>query len=138
MILCVSLPSKINHTCIKKELPFVPFQLKYIWANKKRCKCYYKIINQLNENIHIMKYKWQRELQVSFDEQLWKNIFSICYKSVNNNSLTLFQLKILYRIPGTKSYLHKMAFNENVHMFVECDNGKNFWNGIEIIYSSNS
>ena len=125
------------------ERPFVPFQLKYIWANKKGVSAYYKIINQLNENIHIMKYKWQRELQVSFDEQLWKNIFSICYKSVCNNSLIWFQLKVLYRILGTKSYLHKMAIEENakcnhcqkmetiVHMFVECDNVKKFWNVIE-------
>ena len=38
---------------------------------------------------------------------------SICCKSVNNNSLIWFQLKILYRILGTKSYLHKMAIEEN-------------------------
>ena len=134
----------------KVERPFVPFQLKYIWANKKGVSAYYKIINQLNENIHIMKYKWQRELQVSFDEQLWKNIFSIYYKSVNNNSLIWFQLRTLYKILGTKSCLNKMAIEENakcnhyqkmetiVHMFVECDNVKKFWNVIEkFIYQSN-
>ena len=48
----------------KVERPFVPLQLKYIWGNKKGVSAFYKIINQLNENIHIMKYKWQRELQV--------------------------------------------------------------------------
>ena len=63
----------------KVERPFVPFQQKYIRANKKGVSGYYKIINQLNENIHIMTYKRQRELQVSFDELLWKNIFTVVY-----------------------------------------------------------
>ena len=90
-----------------------------------------------------MKDKWQGDLNIRVDDIAWKNIFNSCYKSVCNNTLVWFQIKVLYRVIGTKSYLHKLHLVESskcvhcgenettVHTFVECENVKIIWHLLE-------
>ena len=115
------------------QRPFVPFHILPLWKNKKGGRVFYKIATKHYENTHKMKSKWERELQLTIDEKSWISIFSLTYFSVNNNILIWFQLKLSYRILGTKEYLNKINVNNNsdcnhcqqretiLHMFVECD-----------------
>ena len=70
------------------------------------------------------------------------NIY-VTYQSANNNLLVWFQLKLLYRIIGTREYLNKINIVNSsdcnhcheketiAHMLVECDRVKVFWREIE-------
>ena len=88
-------------------------------------------------------------MQVTINKRVWSSIFSITYQSANNNLLVWFQLKLLYRILGTREYLNKINIVNSsdcnhcheketiVHMFVECDRVKVFWREIEkLIYET--
>ena len=122
---------------------FVPFYIVPIWKNKKGVSAFYKILTKQSENEHKMKSKWEREMQVMIDNGVWGSIFNVTYRSVNNNLLVWFQLKLLYRILGTKEYLNKINIVHSsdcnhcqqketiLHMFVECDRVIFFWSEIE-------
>ena len=68
-----------------------------------------------------------------------KNNISTPQGGGHNNTLVWFQIKVLYRVIGTRSYLCKLRLvdssncvhcGENeiiVHMFVECENVKKIW-----------
>ena len=72
---------------------------------------------------------------------MWKHIFQICHWSLRDNTYKWFQLRILYRILGTRSYLSKVNISEDatcfrcrnemeniIHMLVLCSKVKEFWN----------
>ena len=40
--------------------------------------------------------------------------FLICFKTLNNNRLIWFQLKVIYRILGTQRYLNKLGLNDTL------------------------
>ena len=94
------------------ERPFVPFHIKKIFFNKKGTGGFYKIINKQGKNQHSMKFKWHTNLQIHFDDDIW-NIFKICFTRVTNNDLIWFQVKVIYRLLGTTSYLHKLGIIED-------------------------
>ena len=90
-----------------------------------------------------MKTHWEIDLEINIDADTWRLIFNICDKTVNNNYLIWFQMKLLYRILNTKSYLYKLKISDNelcnhcnrkesiLHMFVECNRVQDFWREIE-------
>ena len=70
-------------------------------------------------------------------------MFSLCFKTVTNYNLIWFQLKLIYRILGTNSYLHKLCIRNSpnchfcqqpeslLHIFYKCPNSRELWNDIE-------
>ena len=132
------------------QRPFVPSHIVPIWKNKKGVSAFYKTLTKHNENEHTIKLKWENEMQVTINKREWSSIFNVTYQSANNNLLVWFQLKLLYRILGTREYLNKINIVNSsdcthcheketiVHMFVECDRVKVFWREIEkLIYETN-
>ena len=125
------------------ERPFVPFYVKILYENKKGASVFNRLIKKKDKNGHSMKDKWQVDLNIRVDDTAWKNIFNSCYKSLCNNTLVWFQIKVLYRVIGTRNYLYKLHLvdsskcvycgeNETiVHMFVECENVKKIWHLLE-------
>ena len=115
------------------QRPFVPSHIVPIWKNKKGVNAFYKTLTNHYENKHNMKFKWQNELCIAIDNETWTRIFITLHQSVNNNVLIWFQLKLIYRILGTKECLNKInilnSSNCNhwqeretiVHMFDQCD-----------------
>ena len=69
----------------------------------QKCKSnvsYYKIL------ISKVKDKWNSVLNISIDDNSWKNIFHLKSVSVTcNTTLTRFQNRILNRIIGVRKYL---------------------------------
>ena len=92
-----------------------------------------------------MKKKWEKDFNLSIDRETWNTIFNICFKNITNNNLTWFQMKILYRILATKTYLFKLGIKQDnlcerckeeetlLHMFAECNIVAQFWHKIEIL-----
>ena len=125
------------------EKPFIPFFIKILFQSKKGAGVFNTLIKKDVENKHIMKEKWEGDLDIKLNDVTWKNIFICCYKTLCNNTIIWFQTKLLYRILATRSYLYKINITDNdkcldcgeketiLHMFVECNNVKNFWSLIE-------
>ena len=90
-----------------------------------------------------MKSIWNQEFEICIDHDIWRMLFSICFKTVTNNNLIWFQLKFIFRILGTNSYLHKLGIRNNpnchfcqqpeslLHIFYECPNSSELWKDIE-------
>ena len=128
---------------IEAQRPFVPFYLIPLWKNKKGASGFNAILSKINENKNKMKTHWEIDLEINIDADTWRLIFNICHKTVNNNYLIWFQMKLLYRILNTKSYLYKLKISDNelcnhcnrkesiLHMFVECNRVQDFWREIE-------
>ena len=128
---------------IEAQRPFVPFYLIPLWKNKKGASGFNAILSKNNENKNKMKTHWEIDLEINIDADTWRLIFNICHKTVNNNYLIWFQMKLLYRILNTKSYLYKLKISDNelcnhcnrkesiLHMFVECNRVQDFWREIE-------
>ena len=73
-----------------------------------------------------------------------ENIHKLCFCTIKDNSLIWFQYKIIYRLIGVKSYLHKIKLstsptcglcheNEETlyHFFVSCEESSRFWGKIK-------
>ena len=132
------LKNKMGNIC-KVDRPFVPFHTKILCVNSKGCKGFYKSLIGLSENDHSMKNKWNKPFEINIDNQSWKTIFSHCFRTVSDNNLKWFQMKLIYRILGTKTYTTKLNITVNdkcnfchevetiMHMFVECPNVKDLW-----------
>ena len=90
-----------------------------------------------------MKLKWYTDLQIHFDDDIWNNMFKICFTSVTNNDLIWFQVKVIYRLLGTNRYLHKLGIVEDslcnqcgeretlTHLLVDCCFVKDKWKILE-------
>ena len=121
------------------QRPVIPFYIKLALKATKGARVFYRTFNNNNSNDHSMKIKWNCEMNVDIDKETWCNIFNICHKAVNSTNLVWFQMKILYRILGTKSHLHKLGIKDNpscsycgcdetiLHMFVKCESVKSIW-----------
>ena len=119
--------------------PFVPIYMRILYKNSKGASVFNKILNRDVCNEHSMKAKWQDELNIMIDEDMWKNIFYSCFKTVCNNTIIWFQTRLLYRILGTRTYLYKLHIGDSdrcidcgeietiVHMFVECRTVNKIW-----------
>ena len=99
----------------------------------KGARGYYTLLKQAESNDHTMKKKWEKDFSLSIDRETWNDIFNISFKNITKNNLTWFQMKILYRILATKTYLSKLGIKQDnlcdrckeeetlLHMFAECN-----------------
>ena len=88
--------------------------------------------------------KWQSDLSVDLNSSLiWKNRFSLIYKSSNENKMRNFQFKFIHRKIATEYLLCKMGIHESpdcnfcetypqtlLHLFLKCEIVCKFWNEI--------
>ena len=85
-----------------------------------------------------------KNLNLTFNDEMRKQIFQVCHKSLENNEYIWLQMQIMYRLLGTRSYLAKIHKIEDAtctrcksetetifHMFVTCPIVKDLWVTIE-------
>ena len=106
-------------------------------------KTIYRVFHTNFQNDRKMKSRLNQEFEIYIDHDPWRMLFSICFKTMTNNNLICFQLKLIYRILGTNSYLHKLGIRNSLnccfcqqpesllHIFYECPNSRELWNDIE-------
>ena len=129
------------------QRPYCHNHIKVLCKSQKGSRDFYNILNT-NKTItrgDRCSQKWEADLNIQIDLNTWKNIHKICFFSLKDNYFIWFQYKIIYRILGTKHYLHKIQTsntsscglcqeNEETlyHLFVSCKNSSSFWNDIKI------
>ena len=89
--------------------------------------------------------KWESyNLLIGHNEEVWKTIFNICFKSIRDNSIIWFQYRILFGILPTRYLLKKFNLSESntcvfckeheetiFHMFCQCHKVVSIWRNIE-------
>ena len=95
--------------------PIMP--LNYWILKNNDTSGFYKILLAKHQNDHVARGKWKNELNVTINNQMWKRIFQICHWSIRDNTYKWFQLRILYRTLGTRSYLSKVNISEDATCF---------------------
>ena len=128
--------------------PFIPHHINVIFKSKKGARDFYESLQADQKNNHIMKQSWNKDLNTFINEGQWNLIFRVRFKTLQNNSLIWFQLKILYRILGTNQYLHKIGLSDSplcsrcnttsesiLHLLSQCNESRIFWISLEnLIY----
>ena len=89
--------------------PVMPINMYLINISKKGARGYYKILEQKKFNDHKMKIKWNLDFGTTIGKETWKRTFNILHYTISNNDLKWFQMKILYRIIGTRYHLKKLG-----------------------------
>ena len=114
-------------------------------SNKEKAKGYYKVLSEKSENIICtLHQKWQGDLNYTFEESQWYKIFKICFKVVKDNNIIWFQYRLIHRILGTRSLLHKMSIETDnkchfcnvssetlINLFYSCPKVKLLWQQVE-------
>ena len=123
--------------------PAIPHHTKIFYKSIKGAKDFYKYAQCSLKNEHSMKEKWNHDFNSVIDDQSWNRIFKVCHHTTPDNVLISFQLRIIYRILGTKYYLKKVGISDSdncqrchifpetlLHMFVDCSYVQRFWNNL--------
>ena len=118
---------------IQCERPFIPQHIAILYKNTKGSRDMYNVLN-FSAVEPKMKQKWNRDLNKIIDKQTWQNTYKICFKTMQDTSIIWLQYRILFRILGTRQFLHKIKKSstsscrlckENeetlIHMFDECE-----------------
>ena len=129
---------EINH-----QRPQIPQHIKILFKNKKGTRDMYNALNYSRTNPK-MKLKWNRDLNITLNDINWKQVFRICFKTIQDPSTIWLQYRILFRIIGTQEllYLIKTAhspncrmckeYNESIlHLFVECRHTRDLWQNFQ-------
>ena len=90
--------------------PNIPYILIPLIKSKKGIKPIYRKL--LNTAYIFSSPKWENELLVTIDKGTWTQVFSTCFYTLKDSYLTWMQIKIIYRILGTKEYLHKLKITD--------------------------
>ena len=128
---------------ISVDRPYIMNHVKIFFHHRTSASTFYKYVNTERQNLHSMKEKWNKDLDTTINNETWKIIFS----NINNiydNNLLWFQIKVVYRILGTKAYCNKIgilphqmcSFCQNhtetlVHLFAQCVSSQEIWKGLE-------
>ena len=135
---------KSQHTEIKELIrPHVPCDVAIVLCNNKKTKGFYQLLGEKNIRITATE-KWEGELNLQIDPLIWKKLFKICFKTIQDNYYIWFQYRIIHRILGTRKLLHsigkvqasecifcKLAPETLIHLFCDCTISKQLWNDIE-------
>ena len=117
--------------------PIMP--ANYWMLTRNTTKGYYQILLESQQNDHSSREKWEIEIGIKINKEVWRHIYQICHCSIRDNTYKWFQLRILYRILGTRSYLAKLSLSEDPkcprcheietihHLLITCPSVQEFW-----------
>ena len=121
------------------QRPTIPLYIKTIQKSSKGSKDFYRILQGNRETIN--HDKWETMLNIYIPNPAWKRIHKICFKTLNDNYIIYLQYRIVNRILGTRSLLHKMSITDNkfcsfckeheetlMHLFYDCNYVLTLWN----------
>ena len=132
------------------ERPTYPTHLDPIFSLKKGCRKFYENFNsqQIQNEKPACETIWMNlirnaDINTQNDEK-WKQVYKVCFYSINDNDVIWLQYRILYKILGTKSYLKKLKISSNnicslcnsseetiEHLFSSCTETTQLWNDIQ-------
>ena len=121
--------------------PICPKYVTTLLKERKGCKQFY-ILFTIHDCEPFAKRKWHEELLIPGNFN-WKNTYTIPYTVTRDPNLWWLQFRLIHRILGTNTYLHKLKIRNNnlctfcknmpetlVHLFWECDVTQTFLNAV--------
>ena len=98
-----------------------------------------KILNKTPVKIDC-KEKWNAILNIEINENTWKDIFTVAFRTIQDNHYKWFQYWTIQRILGTHALLYKQTISDNSqcrlchsevetieHLFLFCRISNDFW-----------
>ena len=102
------------------QKPVIPNQLRLLCKSTKGNRDFYNIFNRQNIDSSLRYYFYSEEaLQIFISEDMWKQIFRTCFKSINNKDLLRFQYSIQH-------------FETILHLLIQCREVKIFWRNLRL------
>ena len=122
----------------------VPFHMQIIIQSQGRSKVFYDYLTkETNEATRKCEVKWEGKFNLALNDKIWHTVYSICFRTIYDNSVIWFQYKILFGILSTKDFWFKMKIvdsnqcrlcGENAetiqHLFSQCEIVGNVWTNI--------
>ena len=132
---------KLGKYFIPLDQPYMSKTIKLLLSTKMNKPIY----NTFIANIYSKpksESKWDKDLDIAYLN--WENIYTNCIKLTVDNKLRWFQFRIIYRILGTNSLLHKIGTRDSglcdfcklknetiLHLFLDCNITASFFNDIK-------
>jgi hypothetical protein len=126
----ISIPMEIP--VLQKYRPFMPPLVKLILNQESGAKRMYNILNK-NCEILLNQEKWEKQLNTKISQKEWNCIYATPFEITSDSKIQWFQYRIVHKIIGTNSLLHKMKitndplctfckqYDETIeHLFWEC------------------
>ena len=81
-----------------------PYYISVLYQAKSGSQNFYRIFNtEQITNLQISaKQRWERDLNITINQQTWKQIFGLLKNTIQDNYLMWFQYRVLHRILGIK------------------------------------
>ena len=134
----LSFPVKPNNICI-------------LLRHKKGSKDFYKIQQTKVQHDNKFNLKWNADLGITLNNDNWKDIFKVCFKTIPHQNLIWLQYRILHRILGTTYLRHKMGKIESatcnkclsnhqtiLHLFTQCPIYTPLWQSLQTWINTNT
>ena len=120
--------------------PQQPTSIELLLKYKKGCSLIYKTLHSDKRfQINCIR-KWNDDLNVEYNDRIWKNIFLIPFRATMETKLKEFQFKVIHRIIATKKFLYKIKLVDDdkcffcrtntedlLHLFFSCEHVQKLW-----------
>ena len=95
------------------KTPYIPFHLKAVLKSQQNKKAIYQSLCKSNDTTAWNNMKWNVDLELDIDKTIWKNIYTVCFFTIKDNTYIWLQYRIIKRILGTKYYLKKTKISNS-------------------------
>ena len=97
---------------------FVPFNIHVLLSDKKGSRRLYNFFVSTKTVTRKVVDKWERQLELHFDLDVWSHVFSVPFTCTVDSKLKWFQFRLIHRVLGTNSFLCKIhKLDSNVYTF---------------------
>lgn len=123
--------------------PFFPIHIQPFLQCNKGVKNMYLLLNDTTKESNY-KEKWTRELDIQYDNNMWRKTFRSCFNVIKDNRYIWFQFRLIHRILGTRNYRFRLNMTDSpmcvlcdsspetlMHLFVECQKSKILWQNLK-------
>ena len=123
--------------------PFVPFNFQALLSDKKGSRRLYNSFTQAKTVTRKFVNKWERQLEIRFELDVWSRIFIVPFTCTLDSKLRWFQFRLIHRVLGTNLFLckiHKLETNvctfckseeeTLIHLFCNCKFVLSFWSSV--------
>ena len=120
--------------------PSIPCHVQILLKAKKGCQVFYKTFRHCVDPT--AKIKWNNLVDMN-QEEFWRAIYKICFKSVQDNDLIWLQYMIIQNILPTNYFLYKANLKQDnscqlcgnypetiLHLLSDCTKVKELWKNL--------
>ena len=123
--------------------PHVPLCTKLLLNSCSGSKTIYRVFQKNQTVTFNNELKWNSDLLLENDNNLWKTFYRVCFHCIEDNNLKWFQYRVLHRILGVRQILFKVKISDSdtcrlcgeysetiMHLFSDCTKSTALWQNI--------